>query len=104
MQPNRVFAVLILLLAGAFLLQGYRVPALLAAVFGVLVFAASHVRGGRSHDEGVIGDAGASAWSSSDADCSSNDNDNGDGNCETGESGGDSSGDGGGDGGCGGGD
>lgn len=92
MQPNRVFAVLILLLAGALLLSGYLVPALLAAVFGVLVFAASHVRNGRSNDEGVVVDAGASMWPSS-----GSGNDGDDRSCETGDGGGDSSGDGGGD-------
>lgn len=92
MNPSRVFAVLVLLLAGALLVQGYAIPALFAAVFGVLVFVAPHVRAGGSNDEGVIGDAGASSWPSGSDDRS-------DGNCNSGGEGGDS-----GDGGCDGGD
>jgi hypothetical protein len=114
MNPSRVFAVLVLLLAGALLVQGYVIPALFVAVFGVLVFVAPHVRAGGSNDEGAIGDAGASSWPSSGYDGSRcNDNDNGSNNgssgqdrdaaaCDPGDAGGDSGGDGGGD--CGGGD
>lgn len=103
MNPSRVFAVLILLLAVALLVQGYLIPALFAAVFGVLVFAASHVQGGRSNDEGVIGDAGASLWPSSGSDGGHHSAGvNRVDNCETGDGGGESGGDGSGD--CGGGD
>ncbi len=102
MNPGRVFAVVILLLAGALLVQGYLVPALLLAVFGVLVFAAQHVRGGASNDEGVIGDVGASSWSSGSGNDRSDADGRNDGDCDStgdGDSGGDSGCDGGGDGG-----
>ncbi|MFD0725556.1 hypothetical protein [Lysobacter brunescens] len=89
MNPGRVFAVVILLLAGALLLQGYLVPALLLAVFGVLVFAAQHVRRGASNDEGVIGDVGASSWSSGSGDRGYGD-DRSDDRCDPGDDGGDS--------------
>lgn len=116
MNPSRVFAVLVLLLAGALLVQGYVIPALFVAVFGVLVFVAPHVRAGGSNDEGAIGDAGASSWPSSGYDgsrCNDNGSNSGSNNgssgqdrdaaaCDPGDAGGDSGGDGGGD--CGGGD
>lgn len=87
MQPNRMFAVAILLLAGALLLSGYLVPALLAAVFGVLAFVArSTSSGGTNRDEGFIPDAGSSSWSSSDGGGSDN-------ACDTGDSGSDGGGD-----------
>ena len=102
MNPGRMFAVVILLLAGALLVQGYLVPALLLAVFGVLVFAAQHVRGGASNDEGVIGDVGASSWSSGSGNERSDIDGRSDGDCDStgdGDSGGDSGCDGGGGGG-----
>ncbi len=102
MNPSRVFAVVVLLLAGALLVQGYLVPALLLAVFGVLVFAAPHVGAGGSNDEGAIGDAGASSWSSGSGNERSDVDGRSDGACDStddGDSGGDSGCDGGGDGG-----
>lgn len=112
MNPGRVFAVMILLLAGALLVQGYLIPALFTAVFGVLVFAAPHVRAGGSNDEGAIGDAGASSWPSGggyDSNRCNDDNtasghgqDRDTAACDPGDAGGDSGGDGGGD--CSGGD
>jgi hypothetical protein len=101
MNPSRVFAVLVLLLAGALLVQGYVIPALFAAVFGVLVLVAPHVRAGGANDEGAIGDAGASSWSSGSGDGRYG-NDRSDDRCDPGDDGGDSgdsSCDGGGDGG-----
>lgn len=98
MNPSRVFAVLVLLLAGALLVQGYVIPALFAAVFGVLVFVAPHVRAGGANDEGAIGDAGASSWTSGSGDGRYG-NDRSDDRCDQGDEGGDS-----GDGGCDGGD
>jgi hypothetical protein len=96
MQPNRMFAVAILLVAGALLLSGYLVPALLAAVFGVLAFAARNTGSGSTiRDEAFIADGSSSSWSSS----------NGGGNdnaCDAGDSGSDGGGDCGGDGGSGG--
>lgn len=90
MNPSRVFAVVILLLAVALLVQGYLVPALLLAVFGVLVFVAPHVRAGGSNDEGAIGHAGASSWPSGGGNGSRcNDNNGGDGDCGGGDGGGD---------------
>jgi hypothetical protein len=96
MQPNRMFAVAILLVAGALLLSGYLVPALLAAVFGVLAFAARNTGSGSTiRDEAFIADGSSSSWSSS--------NDGGNDNaCDAGDSGSDGGGDCGGDGGSGG--
>ena len=93
MNPSRVFAVLVLLLAGALLVQGYAIPALFAAVFGVLVFVAPHVRAGGSNDEGAIGDAGASSWPSGSGSGGSDGSDRcvsaGQGDCEGGGEGAD---------------
>lgn len=98
MQPNRLFAVLILLLAGALLLSGYLMSALLAAVFGVLAFVArstgSSGSSGTNRDEGFIAHVGSSSWPSSDGggndnacDADSSDSDGG-GDCGGGDSGG----------------
>jgi hypothetical protein len=90
MNPSRVFAVVILLLAVALLVQGYVIAALFAAVFGVLVFVAPHVRAGGSNDEGAIGHAGASSWPSGGGDGNRcNGKNGGDGDCGGGDGDGD---------------
>jgi hypothetical protein len=89
MNPSRVFAVVILLLAVALLVQGYVIAALFAAVFGVLVFVAPHVRAGGSNDEGAIGHAGASSWPSGGDGNRCNGKNGGDGDCGGGDGDGD---------------
>lgn len=93
MPPVTVLAVLIWVLAILLLAFGCFLPALLAAVFGTLIYIARNARGRSSRDGGYAADAGASSWPSSDGDgnrdvCDAGDSGNDGGDCGGGGDGG----------------